>query len=97
MWTKLNRLEALRPLVWINELPWSEMDDDELRRQAENPFCREVEGSLRRTRYRWRHTRTDIVVDSVFYSPLVYDDSGYGVEVNAVLGQSAGGFGSIYP
>ena len=31
MWKKLNSLEKTRPLVWINEIPWHEMDfEDEL-------------------------------------------------------------------
>ena len=28
MWRRLNRLEATRPLVWINEVCWEEMGED---------------------------------------------------------------------
>ena len=26
LWTKLNDLESERPMVWINEIPWHEMN-----------------------------------------------------------------------
>ena len=29
MWKALNRLEDVRPLVWINEIPWYEMNIDD--------------------------------------------------------------------
>ena len=28
LWQKLNDLESERPMVWINEIPWHEMDVD---------------------------------------------------------------------
>lgn len=31
MWKKLNGLEKVKPMIWINEIPWHEMNiDDEL-------------------------------------------------------------------
>ena len=31
LWRKLNDLQSARPMVWINEIPWHEMNvDDEL-------------------------------------------------------------------
>ena len=94
MWTRLNRLDDVRPMVWINELPWPELEDDELCCRTENPLCRQIEAPLRQTRYLWRHMRTDMVVDNVFYSPIVTDDSGYGIDVESVLGRSLDGAGS---
>ena len=51
MWTKLNRLEEVRPMVWINEIPWGEIQNEELRCQTEDEFCRGVESHLRTTLY----------------------------------------------
>ncbi len=94
MWVKLNRLEPVRPMVWINEIPWDEIQDDELRCQAEDEFGRGVESELRTTLYLWRHMRTDMVVDPVFYSRHVYHDSGYGLEVQSVPGRVEDSFGA---
>ena len=31
LWRRLNRLEPVRPLVWINEIPWGEINvNDEI-------------------------------------------------------------------
>ena len=34
LWRRLNDLEPVRPLVWINEIPWHEMDVDGEQRNA---------------------------------------------------------------
>jgi hypothetical protein len=44
LWKKLNSLQPVRPLVWINEIPWWEMQDEELRCQCEDEFARGIEG-----------------------------------------------------
>jgi hypothetical protein len=41
-----------QPLVWINEIPWHEMNvDDELTLRCQDEFCRQVEWHLRATLY----------------------------------------------
>ena len=81
MWRRLNGLERLRPMVWINEIPWHEMNlTGELSLQTSDPFCREVEEKLRQTIYLWEHLRVDMVVESKFYSPLVIHDTGFGIK-----------------
>ncbi|MBT9138892.1 MAG: hypothetical protein DDT31_01471 [Syntrophomonadaceae bacterium] len=72
-WRRLNSLKEGRPLVWIKEIPWHEMDvEGELELKTKNPFLREVEQQLRRTIYQWNHLQTDMVVEPKFYSPLGY-------------------------
>ncbi|HNT67165.1 MAG TPA: hypothetical protein PKN04_15380 [bacterium] len=93
-WERLNSLEAERPLVWINEIPWHELQGDELRCTCIDPFCRDIESRLRTTLYLWRHMRTDMVVDPVFYTPKIYSDSGFGIAVHAPRGVSEYGRGS---
>jgi hypothetical protein len=79
-WKRLNGNALGRPLVWINEIPWHEMDvDGELELQTTDPSCQEVEKTLRQTLYQWNHMPADMVVESKYYSPLVIHDSGFGI------------------
>lgn len=72
LWRKLNRLESVRPMVWINEIPWHEMNvNDELTLQCTDEFCRGVENGLRMTLYQWRHLPADMVIEPVLYSSYV--------------------------
>ena len=48
LWTNLNDLQSKRPMVWINEIPWHEMNvDDELTLRTSHPWARELEDHLR--------------------------------------------------
>jgi len=79
-WQRLNRLEPGRPLLWINEVCWHEMDfEDELSLICRHPLLRRVEMELRRTLYQWKHFPGDMVVDPVFYLPLVIEDTLFGI------------------
>jgi hypothetical protein len=63
-WLRLNDLSEVRPLVWINEIPWKEMDvNGELAPVCGDPYLRELERGLRRMLYQWRHMRGDMVLD----------------------------------
>jgi len=70
-WRRLNALRPDRPMVWIDEVPWHEMDvDGDLVPRTEDPFWHPFERQMRRTLYQWRHMRVDMVVEDVIYSPL---------------------------
>ncbi len=80
LWRRLNDLEKVRPLVWINEIPWHEMNvNNELTLQTETEFCRQIETELRRTIYQWQHLPADMIVEPKFYSSLVIHDTGFGI------------------
>lgn len=80
MWVRLNRLDAVKPMVWVNEVCWPEMDvDGELALQTVDPFCRGLETELRRELYQWDHFRGDMVVEDAMYCPIVIRDSGFGI------------------
>jgi hypothetical protein len=80
LWRRLNDLEKVRPMVWINEIPWHEMNiNDELTLRSENEFCRQTETELRRTIYQWKHFPGDMIVEPKFYSPLMTHDTGFGI------------------
>jgi hypothetical protein len=70
LWRALNGLHPVRPMLAIDQLPWNELDvDDELRLRTKDPFLREIETSLRRTLYRWKHMPADMVVEPYFEIP----------------------------
>lgn len=80
MWRRLNGLERVKPMIWVNEIPWHEMDvNDELKIQTSDPFCRGLEGQLRRIIYQWEHMRGDMVVEEKIYSSLAIRDTGLGI------------------
>jgi hypothetical protein len=80
MWRRLNQLEAVRPMVWINEICWNEMNiDDELTLQTRNPWAQGVETGLRQLIYQWKHLPADMIVDDYFACPLVIHSTGFGL------------------
>ena len=81
LWKGLNGLEPVRPMVMIDQIPWHEMDvDGELVLQTEDDFCRNIETSLRRTLYSWRHVPADMVVEPMVDVPKVIRGTGFGIE-----------------
>lgn len=79
-WRRLNSVQPGRPLVWVNDIPWEEMDvDGELAVCAQDEWCQRLETALRQTLYQWKHMRGDMVVEPSFHSPLVIEDSGFGM------------------
>ena len=68
LWMRLNRLQPVKPLIWVNEVCWQEMDvGGEWALQARDAFCRGLETELRRELYQWDHFRGDMVVEDVMY------------------------------
>ena len=80
LWQRLNDLEAVRPLVWINEICWHEMNvDDELTLRCAHPWARDQERELRRTLYQWRHLPGDMVIGDFLASPLMFHSTDFGI------------------
>ena len=87
LWQKLNDRESVRPMVWINEVCWHEMNvNDELTLSAEHPWAREQEQELRRTLYQWRHLPGDMIVNDYLVCPLAIHSTDFGImeDVNVV-------------
>ena len=79
-WRAMNGLKHVKPMVWINEVPWHEMDvDDELRLQATSEWSRYHEWEMRKLIYQWEHMPADMVVEPVVWSPLVVHSTGVGL------------------
>ena len=65
LWRKNNDLEPVRPMVYIDQLPWHELGkSDELKNRCEDEFLRTVETGLLQMLYRWRHFPCDMVVEN---------------------------------
>ncbi|MCL2351566.1 MAG: hypothetical protein FWC55_03430 [Firmicutes bacterium] len=81
----INSLRPARPLVWLHELPWHEIDiDGALACRCESAEAREAETSLRRTLYRWKYIQADMVVDPAFCIRKEFKDPGMGVNEHSM-------------
>jgi len=64
---KINGLEEARPLVWIHELPWHELNiDDQLTLRCQDPFAQEMEQFFRRSLLQWKYFQGDMVAEKHF-------------------------------
>jgi hypothetical protein len=80
LWRDLNDLNSRRPMVWINEIPWHEMDvDGELALRCAHPWARELETSLRRTIYQAKHMPGDMIVSPFIECPKVFHSTDFGI------------------
>jgi len=80
LWTGLNDLRSERPMVWINEIPWHEMNvNDELTLQTVNPWAREFEQKLRREIYQWKHMPGDMIVNDYIECPLAIHSTDFDI------------------
>jgi hypothetical protein len=94
LWRRLNELDSVRPMVWINEIPWHEMNvDNELTLQTKDPWAQQVETALRRRLYQWRHMSGDMIVNDYIMCPLVIHNTGFGIseDVDIVRTDEASG------
>ncbi|MCL2056584.1 MAG: hypothetical protein FWH02_05090 [Oscillospiraceae bacterium] len=77
-----NSLRHGRPLVWLDEIPWHEMDiGGELALRCEGAFPREMEQFFRRMLYRWKYIQADMVAEDAYYIEKAFDMTGIGIDV----------------
>ena len=80
LWRRLNDLDSARPMVWINEICWHEMNvNDELTLRCAHPWARDQERDLRRTLYQWRHLPADMIISDFLASPLLFHSTDFGI------------------
>lgn len=80
LWKRMNDLDAVKPMVWINEIPWNEMNiNDELTLKCQHKWARELEDRLRKIIYQWRHMPGDMVVDNFIECPLIIHSTDFGI------------------
>ncbi|HYA44392.1 MAG TPA: hypothetical protein VED59_02215 [Acidimicrobiales bacterium] len=79
-WRALNGLRSVKPMVWIDEVPWHEMDvDGQLRLESTSEWARYHEQEIRRLIYQWDHMPADMVLEPAVYSPLVVHNTAFGL------------------
>jgi len=80
LWTELNNLNSARPMVWINEICWNEMNvNDELTLQCTHAWARAQEDDLRKQLYQWRHLPADMIIDDYLPCPLAIHSTDFGI------------------
>lgn len=80
LWMNLNDLQSKRPMVWINEIPWHEMNvDGELTLQCEHAWARQLEDNLRKTIYQWKHMPGDMIVNDYIECPIAFHSTDFGI------------------
>ncbi|MCL5772123.1 MAG: uroporphyrinogen decarboxylase family protein [Actinobacteria bacterium] len=80
LWKDLNSLKETRPLLWINEVPWHELNcNDELTLKTNSAFARFLETRLKRTLYLWKHMPVDSIIEPNIPCYFVIEDTGFGI------------------
>lgn len=81
-----NALIPGRPIVWIHEVPWHEMDiDGQLQLHCEDPFARKMEWFFRENLFRWKYMQADMVLEKKFRVNRAITDSGFGMTYSEKL------------
>ena len=76
----VNNLRMIRPVVLLDELPWNQLNGDgELTLRCEDEFLRQVELNMRRTLYKWRHCRGDMLVEPFYVLDRVIEVGNMGI------------------
>lgn len=93
LWRRMNDRDPVRPMVWINEEPWQEMNvDDELTPRCEDQRCRGIEGGFLSTLYHWKHMPADMIVEDRVCSGIACSSTGIGISQKGEwLKQEGGG------
>jgi hypothetical protein len=79
---RMHGLKPGRPPVWIDEIPWHEMDiDGALGLRCESREGRNIEWHFRTILYRWKYIQVDMVVEDAFYVGKAFTATGTGVEI----------------
>jgi len=78
----MHSLKPVRPPVWIDEIPWHEMDiDGELRLCCETKEAQDMERYFRRVLFRWKYIQADMVVEDTYYVAKSFTNSGIGITI----------------
>jgi hypothetical protein len=89
-WREVNDLRGGRPLIWVNEVCWHEMNvEDELTPRCESAVGFRLETVLRRQLYQWRHMRGDMVLENAIDAPFILTNSGFGLSVSADVAETS--------
>jgi len=80
LWTAMNDLKAIRPLVHTRDYYYYLLEyKDEMRTTIEDPFLKAIEQTLLLRIYEWNHLRLDRVIEPFIECPVVFKDSEFGL------------------
>jgi hypothetical protein len=81
LWRRLNRLERVRPLLYIHrtQFAWHEFDLPELALRCAGELARHAESQLRRALWRHRHCIGDDVTEPLIWIIASATESGWGL------------------
>jgi hypothetical protein len=79
MWKCLNGLEKVKPMIWMNEIPWHELGPEVNSIETTSEFCHRQEKRIRQLIYQWKYMPGDMVLEPVIVCPLVIHDTGFDV------------------
>ncbi|MDR1247909.1 MAG: hypothetical protein LBK63_01275 [Treponema sp.] len=78
----MNDLKPGRPPVWIDELPWHELDiDGQLVQRCQSDAGKILETFFRRALFRWQYFQADMVVEDTIYLLKAWSSSGIGIGI----------------
>lgn len=79
LWRRMNQLEMVKPMLWMNERPWHELC---IYRSCEcqNEFAYFIEQKLRKEIYQWEYMPLDSVVENWVECPMAISDTGFGIK-----------------
>lgn len=79
----VNDLNPIRPVVLIDELPWSEMAlDNEMHVLCQDPFLQQIEWHLRTAIYKAKHLPADMILHPYVAVQKVVHRSGIGIRID---------------
>ena len=82
LWTANNDLKPVRPMVYVDQLPWHEINrSEEMKKHCEDPFLSSVEDQLLKLLYRWKHFPCDAVVENCIGIPKTVKNLNYGMHI----------------
>lgn len=78
----INNLKSARPVIWIDEIPWHEINGTgELDLFCEDAFLREIEWFFRSRLFQWNYFQADMVLTPYYPLQKSSGSSGFGVEI----------------
>jgi len=81
LWTRMNDLQPVRPMVYINELPWNELNiGGALDQTCLSPWARQQERWFKHHIFLWKHLPGDMVLSDHLPSAKVFRSTGFGIK-----------------
>jgi len=82
-WIAHNSLSPQRPMFMVDQICWNEVNfEDELTLKCQDEFSRNIENTLRRKLYKWKHIRDDNIVEACIEVPKIITGGRYNIKIS---------------